>query len=96
MALFAIHCTDKPDALDIRLTNRPAHLEWAAQFKDQITMAGPLFAEDGETFSGSLFIIEFPDLEEAKRWASEDPYAKAGLFEHVDIRPFRWLIGKDT
>lgn len=93
MALFAIHCIDKPGALDVRMANRPAHLEWAGQSSDRIAMAGPLFADDGETFAGSLFIIQFNTLDEARAWAAEDPYAKAGLFERVDIRPCRWLLG---
>ncbi len=93
MALFAVHCLDKPGALDLRMANRPDHLAWAGAHADRIAMAGPLFAEDGETFAGSLFLIEFDTLEEARAWAAEDPYSRAGLFERVDIRPCRWLIG---
>lgn len=93
MPLFLLNARDKQDALDIRMANRPAHLDWAAQHKDKIRMAGPVFADDGETFAGSTFVLEMESLGAVKTWASTDPYAKAGLFEAVEIRPFKWVIG---
>ena len=93
MAQFLINARDKAGALDVRMANRPDHLEWAKAHADRILMAGPVFADDGETFAGSTFVVVFDTLNEAKAWAAEDPYAKAGLFETVEIRPFRWLLG---
>ena len=93
MGLFIVYCRDKPGAVDVRMANRPAHLEWAGGFAGRIAMAGPMFAEDGETFAGSLFVIEFDSEAEVRAWAAEDPYAKAGLFERVEISPFKWVIG---
>ncbi|WP_300377766.1 YciI family protein [Henriciella sp.] len=94
MPLFLINARDKAGSRDVRMDNRPAHLEWAGQYADRIHMAGPVFAEDGETFAGSTFVIEFDSLEEVRDWAAEDPYAKAGLFDRVEIVPFKWLLGK--
>lgn len=93
MAQFLINARDRAGALDVRMANRPAHLDWAKSHHDRILMAGPVFADDGETFAGSTFVVAFDTLEDAKAWAAEDPYAKAGLFETVEIRPFRWLLG---
>ncbi len=93
MALFVLYCLDRPDSLALRLANRPAHLQWIGGFRDRIAMAGPLFAGDGETFAGSLIVIEAASLEAARDWSAGDPYVRAGLFERVDIRPFRWVIG---
>lgn len=93
MGLYIVYCRDKPGAVDVRMANRPAHLDWAKGFADRITMAGPMFAEDGETFVGSLFVIDFDSEAEVRAWAAEDPYAKAGLFERVEISPFKWVIG---
>ena len=39
--------------------------------------------------NGSVFIIEFDAIEDAREFAANDPYAKAGLFESVVIRPFK-------
>ena len=93
MPLFILNARDKAGALDIRMANRPAHLAWAEGFADKIRMAGPVFADDGETFAGSVFVMEMDSLADMQAWAAADPYAKAGLFETVEIKPFAWLIG---
>lgn len=93
MPLFLINARDKAGATDLRLANRQAHLEWAGGFADKIAMAGPVLSDDGETMAGSTFVIEFDSIDEAKNWATEDPYAKAGLFDRTEIIPFIWLIG---
>ena len=93
MAQFLINARDKAGALSVRMENRPAHLEWAKEYADRILMGGPVLAEDGETFAGSTFVVEFDTLADAKAWVQEDPYARAGLFETVEIRPFKWLLG---
>lgn len=93
MPQFILYARDKAGALDLRMANRPAHLDWARSHAASILMAGPIFADDGTTFAGSVFVVEMESLEAVRQWASEDPYAKAGLFETADIRPFRWLLG---
>ena len=87
--LFALICTDKPNSLDIRLKARPDHLA----FLDSIVTkaAGP-FLDDAGNPSGSLVVIEAADMAEAKAIAARDPYAVAGLFASVEIRPWKWLI----
>ncbi|EFO33450.1 protein YciI [Roseibium sp. TrichSKD4] len=89
--LYALICTDKADALQIRMDNRPAHLEYLESLGDKLKGAGPFLGED-EKPSGSLVIVEAASRDEAAVIAENDPYAKAGLFENVDIRPWKWLI----
>ncbi len=40
----------------------------------------------------SLLIMEFDDRGQVQAFAEGDPYAKAGLFESVTIRPFRKVL----
>lgn len=94
MGFYVVHALDKANSLDLRLANRPAHLKWVRSFSDIIAAAGPLYAEDGETFVGSMFIVAFETLDEVKAWTNADPYTKAGLFARVDIHPFDWVIGE--
>lgn len=94
MPLFCLHAHDKKDGgAAIRAANRPAHLEWASAFADKICMAGPLLSDDGENMVGSVFIINMESLDAVKTLMADDPYNKADLFERVDIRPTKWLIG---
>lgn len=91
---FAFICTDKPDGLAIRLAHRPEHLAYLQGLGDTLKFAGPFTAEDGETMTGSLIVIEADTLDTAKEIAAADPFAKAGLFASVDIRPWKWSLGK--
>lgn len=84
---FVLECLDKPDSLDLRLANRPAHLAHVEAVADKVIAAGPFLGEDGKPV-GSLLVMDFATREEAERFAAEDPYAKAGLFASVSIRPW--------
>jgi uncharacterized protein YciI len=43
---------------------------------------------------GSLIVIEAESLDAARVIAASDPFAKAGLFETVEIRPWLRVLGK--
>ncbi len=89
---FAIVCLDKPDHGHLRAENRPAHIEYLNANLAHMLLAGPFLSEDGERPMGSLLIMEYDDLDQARAFAEGDPYAKAGLFESVTIRPFRKVL----
>ena len=89
--LFALICTDKPASLDLRMAVRPDHLKHLESLGPALKAAGPFTDDDGKP-SGSLVIIEAADRATAKAIAEADPYAKAGLFASVEIRPWKWLI----
>ena len=86
--LFALVCTDRPGALDLRLATRATHLAYLETYQDRLVHAGPLLDIDGRP-CGSLLVIEAEDRAAAEGFAEADPYAKAGLFESAVIRPFR-------
>jgi uncharacterized protein YciI len=89
--LFALICTDKPGSLELRLKARPDHLAFLESLGAGLKAAGP-FTDDGGSPNGSLVVIEAADRKVAEATAARDPYAKAGLFAAVDIRPWKWLI----
>ena len=89
--LFALICTDKPGHLQVRLDNRPAHVEFLNGLGDALKAAGP-FLDEAEKPNGSLVVIEAADLQEAQGIAARDPYALAGLFDDVQIKPWNWVF----
>ncbi|MGA8514001.1 MAG: YciI family protein [Burkholderiaceae bacterium] len=89
--LFALMCTDKPDGLEIRLANRPAHIVFLKSLGDALKAAGP-FLNDAGDMVGSLLIIESADKSAVSAIADRDPYAMAGLFDVVDIRAWKWVV----
>ena len=90
--LYALICTDKPNSLGLRKANRPAHVEYLQSLGETLAFAGPFVAEDGATMNGSLVVVEAPSLAAARKIAAGDPFAKAGLFTSVDIRPWLWTM----
>ena len=90
--LFAITCLDKPDHLEVRLANRAAHLDYARPNADKMLAGGPLLADDGVTMIGSLILIELPDRAAAEAMMADDPYVRAGLFQSVEIRPYKKVL----
>jgi uncharacterized protein YciI len=90
--LFALICTDKPDGLAIRKANRPEHLAYLKSLGDTLKFAGPFTEEDGQTMTGSLVVVEAESLQAARKIADGDPFAKAGVFASVEIRPWKWSI----
>ncbi len=92
MPLFVLTCLDKPGALPVRLANREAHLAHIDAHRNAVRVAGPLLNEDGE-MAGSLLVLEVADRAAAEAFSAADPYAKAGLFDRVEIRAWRPTIG---
>jgi len=88
--LIALIAKDKDGALQTRLVNRAAHLAYIDE-TGVVAQAGPLL--DGDAMIGSLVILDVEDLAAAQRWADNDPYAKAGLFQSVDLIQWKKVIG---
>lgn len=86
----ALICIDKPGHLAVRQENRAAHLAHI-EASGVVEMAGP-FLDDG-AMCGSLVVLDVETLDAAREWAAADPYAKAGLFQSVDIREWKKVIG---
>ena len=89
--LFVLVCTDKPLSLPVRLAVREAHLTYLETYVDRLLLAGPMLDPEQRP-CGSLLIVDVEDAAAAAGFAEADPYAKAGLFESVVIRPFRTVF----
>ena len=88
--LIALIARDKDGALQTRMDNRSAHLAYIEE-TGVVSQAGPLLDED--QMIGSLIILDVDDLAAAKSWTDGDPYAKAGLFQSVELIPWKKVIG---
>jgi uncharacterized protein YciI len=93
--LFALICKDKPGSLQLRLDTRPEHVAFLEGLngENKLAFAGPFLDADGKP-NGSLVVVEAPDLEAAEALSAADPFARAGLFESVEIRQWNWTFNK--
>lgn len=93
MSLYVIVCIDKPDSLDTRMATREAHLAYAqANEHVRIRVGGPFLSDNG-TMIGSMLIVEADDLAMVDAFVKNDPYGKAGLFDRVEVRPWKVTVG---
>jgi uncharacterized protein YciI len=90
MMLIALIARDKPGALQTRLDNREAHIAYLKE-TGVVSQAGPLMDEAGGMI-GSLIVLDVPDMTAARDWADRDPYARAGLFDSVELIPWKKVI----
>lgn len=96
---YVIEGYDGAGAAEGRRTARPAHLARLRALADagRLLLAGPCPAIDAEDpgqagFSGSLVVAEFPALADARAWADADPYVEAGVYDRVEVRPFKRVL----
>ena len=93
---YSIYATDFKNSLEKRLANRPQHLKRLKLLQDEgrLLLAGPLPSIDSidpgpNGFSGSLIVAEFDSLIDAKKWADEDPFVRCGVYEKIEVKPFK-------
>jgi uncharacterized protein YciI len=89
--LYVIRCVDKENHLDVRMANRPTHVEYLKSFGERLFAAGPTLDAAGE-MNGSVVILECEKPEQAEEFAANDPYAKADLFSSVTISPWKKVL----
>lgn len=85
---YVVHCLDHDGAVDLRLSHYDAHKAYLAAAAVKTVISGPLLADDEATMIGSCFVLEAANLAEVVAFNSNDPFAKAGLWKTVSIRPF--------
>jgi uncharacterized protein YciI len=96
---YSIYSRDREGSLQARLDARPAHVARleALLSEGRLLLAGPRPAIDAEDpgsagFLGSLVVAGFESLEDAQAWADADPYVEAGVYESVEVTPFKRVM----
>ncbi len=90
--LFVVTAIDKENALPLRLATRDAHFAYARE-TGVVRLGGPFLDARGD-MAGSLLVFEAADLDAAEAWHAGDPYVKAGLFAHSEVRPWKMTFNE--
>ena len=88
---FVIIGYDGPEGEAKRKVHRSAHLNNLEPLDRQgrVVLAGPLTDK-----AGSLLVLEFETQEEAEDFARHDPYTVHGVFERIEVHPFKQVLPK--
>lgn len=94
--LFSIFAYDVNDSLALRQQARPDHIARleALDAEGRLILAGPNPNVNVEGFSGSLIVAEFESLDAASKWADADPYMQGGVYEYIEVKPFKQVFPK--
>lgn len=88
--LYIIYQEDDPGkAAPIRAKLKDTHLAYLEQHKDKLVLGGATLAEDGKTRTGSVLLLNVPNLAAAEAFSQNEPFRKAGLFKTVKITRMR-------
>lgn len=91
---YFFYCRDRPGAGDLRWDLAEAHWSFMDRYAGAMIARGPTLADDGESVTGSLHLVDLPDAEAAQEFAYEEPYCQAGVFEQVLIRRWGNMLGR--
>lgn len=90
--MFLVTCLYKPGAAEARMAVRAPHIEYMIAAMPQTVFGGPLLADDGETATGLVVILDLPDRAAADRFVQNEPYFTNDLFERVEIHECRQFV----
>lgn len=93
---YLIFAIDEGGKEEIRERLRSEHREHLKSAGQRLLGSGALLNDEGTQIIGGLSILDTLDVEEANRFAFEDPYQKAGLRKETRILRWRrrWLDGE--
>jgi len=96
VAYFILIGRDKPGTSELRKALRPSHQEHfsAPQVECVGVAGGPLLNDAQEAMIGTLLVFEAVDRAAVESFFAKDPYKIGGLFEKVEIVPWRWGLGR--
>ncbi|MEV0200180.1 YciI family protein [Nonomuraea sp. NPDC050691] len=93
MEFFCYH-RDRPGSLALRDELREEHWSYMDRYAKELIARGPTFADDGETPTGSVHIVDLPDPVAARAFAFDEPNYQAGAYRDVLLRRWRNALGR--
>jgi uncharacterized protein YciI len=96
---YLVIAKDRPGSLQQRLQSRPEHLARLHDLNAQgrLKIAGPMPAVDDDNpgdagFTGSMLVVSFDNIEQAREWVNADPYFLAGVYKDAEIYPYKPVL----
>jgi uncharacterized protein len=80
---FFVYGQDNPGVGAQLGESAEAHWAYMDQFADRLILRGPTLSDDGTEHTGSVHVVDLADRVSADRFATEEPFWRAGLYRHV-------------
>ncbi|MEV0486170.1 YciI family protein [Streptomyces sp. NPDC050508] len=91
---FLCYHRDRPGSLALRDELLEQHWSYMDQYAKEMIARGPTLADDGDTPTGSVHILDLPDPAAARAFAFDEPNYQAGVYRDVLLRRWRNALGR--
>ncbi|MFC5835223.1 YciI family protein [Nonomuraea insulae] len=91
---FLCYHRDRLDSLALRDELLEEHWSYMDRYAKEMIARGPTMADDGETPTGSVHIVDLPDSAAARAFAFDEPNYQAGAYRDVLVRRWRNTLGR--
>jgi len=91
---FLCYHRDRPGSVALRDELLEEHWSYMDRYATQLIARGPTLADDGDTPTGSVHIVDLPDRAAARAFAFDEPNYQAGVYRDVLLRRWRNTLGR--
>ncbi|MER8070714.1 YciI family protein [Streptomyces sp. NPDC094034] len=91
---FLCYHRDRPDSAVLRYELLEEHWSYMDQYAKEMIARGPTLADDGDTPTGSVHMVDLPDPTAARAFAFDEPNYQAGVYRDVLLRRWRNTLGR--
>lgn len=91
---FFCYHRDRPGSVALRDELLEKHRSYMDQFQPEMIARGPTLADDGDTPTGSVHVLDLPGPAAARAFAFDEPNYQAGVYRDVLLRRWRNLLGR--
>ncbi len=92
---YFVHGVDGDAATEQLDLLAEAHWTYMDGYADSLVARGPTLSADGVHHTGSIHVLEAASLEDARRFAFEEPFWIAGVYASVTVAPFHNALDRD-
>ena len=87
--LYMLYGVDGPDGAARRATAREEHFKYLKDNEDILVLGGATLADEDDTRTGSLLVINVQNRAAADAFADGEPLRNAGVFESYTVSRMR-------
>lgn len=91
---FLCYHRDRTGSLALRDELLEAHWAYMDDYAKELIARGPTLSDDGGTPTGSVHIVDLPDVAAARAFAFDEPNYQAGVYRDVLLRRWHNLLGR--
>ncbi|WP_330305650.1 MULTISPECIES: YciI family protein [unclassified Streptomyces] len=91
---FLCYHRDRPGSGTLRDKLLEEHWSYMDRYAAEMIARGPTIADDGDTATGSVHIVDLPDPAAARAFAFDEPNYQAGVYRDVLLRRWRNMLGR--